>query len=261
MNIDATTWGPISAYLLLLVTAIGVILNARTHAANRRDKIREQAAKVTIFAEEDIGRVTNDSDLPIFRMALLVKRGAEKNPEHVQLLWKVKVTNNWVQCPVRRLAPEGEILLGLPDKLPKDSEIVGLRFDDASGRTWMRGVDGRLRKSPGRLRDRLKVGTTPHAVEAPVVRPPTSEPGVQLPSNAIPAPRTSEEADRGRLLARQRMSLDQWDEAQQLAGRPGYVMEREAGSGGYVLRRDEARCPSQAHSDEPYRHTRQGDDA
>ncbi|MEU9756061.1 hypothetical protein AB0D90_23465 [Streptomyces althioticus] len=261
MNIDTTTWGPISAYFLLTVTAIGVILNYRTHAANRRDKIREQAAKVTVFAEEDIGRVTNDSDLPIFRMALLVKRGPEKNPDYVQHLWKTTVTHNWVQCPVRRLAAEEEITLGLPDKLPKDSEIVGLRFDDASGRTWTRGIDGRLRQSPGRLRHRFRVGPTPHAVEAPVFLPSAVEPGVQLPSNAIPAPRTSEEADRGHLLARQRMSLDQWDEAQQLAGRPGFVMEREAGSGGYVLRRDEAGRRCQARSDEPHRHTRQGDDA
>lgn len=148
MSNAVSVWGNVPTWISAIFSSASFTVAAAVYAKNRQDKIREQAAKVTLHAVEHVGHVRNDSDLPIFELSLLLKRGPERDPSFIHGLWKVRITHSRAMCSVRRLGPNEVLTVGMPPGMPEGSTIVAIEFADVDGRHWMREDTGRLyRKS------------------------------------------------------------------------------------------------------------------
>ncbi|MET8221647.1 hypothetical protein [Streptomyces hirsutus] len=175
---------------MAIFSSASFMIAATVYAGNRRDKIRKQASEVTVHVEpdDDVGFVRNDSDLPIFDMTLLVKRGPEANPDYVSALWKIKITHTWVDCATRSLGPDLGAAVRLPEGLPDGSTIVAIGFSDAAGRGWLRETGGRLTGGYRPIRPDLNLGGQSGFRGKAPVYPATADGATWV----IPSPRSGE---------------------------------------------------------------------
>ncbi|WP_371604958.1 hypothetical protein OG345_41230 (plasmid) [Streptomyces sp. NBC_01220] len=183
-TLDPQLWGSIPTWITAIFSSASFMIAASVYAANRKDKIREQASKVTVHVDPDdaVGYVRNDSGMPIFGMTLLVARGPEEDPEYLNYLRKVRVTHTWVICAIARLGPNAVAAVQLPEgspdapeELPDGSKIVALMFNDATGRTWLRETNGTLRWGGMGLKPYLSMGGPGSFTGAAPVHPATNE--------------------------------------------------------------------------------------
>ncbi|MGV9816343.1 hypothetical protein ACWDTQ_31070 [Streptomyces cellulosae] len=182
MTIEMSLWGNIPTWITALVGCAMFFYHATLFRQTSRDRVRDQAAKVTVQAIGDVAYVRNDSDLPIFEMYLVMERGPEDPPEYVafSLPW-CKVVNSRAKCAIDVLVPHEDFTAGMPPGLPDGSRIVALEFTDAHGRNWRRDILGRLEKTP-RYREQKFV---------------TNGPTLSLPAAAPVFPKGSDEVVEG----------------------------------------------------------------
>ncbi|GLX41155.1 hypothetical protein Sros01_72280 [Streptomyces roseochromogenus] len=155
MSNAVTVWGNVPTWISAIFSSASFTVAAAVYAKNRKDKIREQAARVTLHVIEDVGYLRNDSDLPIFELVVLLKRGPEEDPAYLRGLWKMRITHSWASCSVRRLGPNEVLTVRMPSGAPEGSTIVAIGFADADGRHWNREETGRLRRMPSPWRPPL----------------------------------------------------------------------------------------------------------
>ncbi|WP_310729093.1 hypothetical protein [Streptomyces sp. N2A] len=182
MSNAVSIWGNVPTWISAIFSSASFTVAAAVYAKNRQDKIREQAAKVTVHAVENVGHVRNDSNLPIFQLSLLLKRGPEKDPPFIRGLWRIQLTHSRAMCSVRRLGPNEVLRVGMPPGMPEGSTIVAIEFADADGRHWMREDTGRLQRVVAPWKPPLNLGGQVVLQEAA----PTYSPDIDGPSEPVP---------------------------------------------------------------------------
>ncbi|MFD6039715.1 hypothetical protein ACFWHF_35220 [Streptomyces griseoincarnatus] len=153
MTTGMSIWGSVPTWITALVGCATFLYTATLFKRTSQDRVRDQAAKVTVQAMGNVAYVRNDSDLPIFEIFLVIERGPEANPDYLHLqIESHRIVNSAAKCAIPLLVPHEEFTAGMPPGLPDGSRIVGIEFADAHGRFWLRDIVGRLKKTRRRFR-------------------------------------------------------------------------------------------------------------
>ncbi|MFD8414009.1 hypothetical protein ACFV2Q_20000 [Streptomyces sp. NPDC059650] len=153
-------WGNVPAWASAIITSSSFAVAARVYWENRQDKIREQAAKITVEFpkrdESDALNIRNDrlyvrnhSDMPVFALNLVVHTYAYPGGAQMEYWTDLESSTD-------RVDPGEIITLVRPiaRNALRQPELMGITFVDANGRQWTRMIDGFLMNRSGHQRSK-----------------------------------------------------------------------------------------------------------
>ncbi|KOY53595.1 hypothetical protein [Streptomyces sp. XY332] len=149
-------WGNVPTWVSAIITSSSFAVAARVYWENRQDKIRGQAAKITVELpkrdESDVLNIRSDrlyvrnhSDMPVFDLHLVVHTYRYPGGAQVEYWTDLESSTD-------RVDP-GEIVTLVRPMVRRNAlslpKVMGITFVDANGRRWTRMVDGFLMDRAG----------------------------------------------------------------------------------------------------------------